>query len=75
MFKGYKIIDIFSREVVGHTVEDREADHLAVDMFEAAIAKHRAPAVVHADSGAAMKSTLLRDTLAEHGVELSHNRP
>lgn len=75
VFKGYKIIDIFSREIVGHTVEDREADHLAVDMFDTAIAKRGAPAVVHADSGAAMKSNLLRDTLTRHGIKLSHNRP
>lgn len=75
VFKAYKIIDIFSRDIVGHTVQDREANHLAVTMFEAAIAKHGAPAVVHADSGPAMTSNLLRDTLTEHGVELSHNRP
>ncbi|WP_105567866.1 DDE-type integrase/transposase/recombinase [Microbacterium halophytorum] len=74
-FKGYKIIDIFSRDIVGHTTENREADHLAVAMFDAAIARHGAPAVVHADSGAAMRSNLLRDALTEHGVTLSHNRP
>ena len=75
VFKGYKIIDIFSRQVVGWRVEDREADHLAVDMFAAAIAEHGAPQVVHADSGAAMTSNMLRDYLSEQGVELSHNRP
>ena len=75
VFKGYKIIDIFSRDIVGHTTENREADHLAVAMFETAIATHGAPAMVHADSGASMRSTLLRDTLTEHGVTLSHNRP
>lgn len=74
-FKAYKIIDIFSRQVVGWRVEDREADHLAVGMFETAIATHGPPAVVHADSGAAMKSNLLRDALTDHGVTLSHNRP
>ncbi len=74
-FKAYKIIDIFSREVVGWRVEDREADHLAVDMFETAIATHSPPTVVHADSGAAMKSNLLREALTDHGVTLSHNRP
>jgi transposase InsO family protein len=75
VFKAYKIIDIYSREIVGHTVEDREADHLAVDMFQAAIAKHGPPQVVHADSGAAMTSNALRDALTGHGVALSHNRP
>lgn len=75
VFKGYKITDIYSRKIVGWRVEDREADHLAVEMFAAAIAEHGAPQVVHADSGAAMTSNLLRDYLQEQDVELSHNRP
>lgn len=75
VFKAYKIIDIFSRQVMGWRVEERETDHLAAQMFTTAISEHGAPAVVHADSGAAMKSNLLRDTLTAHGVELSHNRP
>lgn len=74
VYKAYKITDINSREIVGHRVEHREADHLAVDMFETAIAQHGAPAVVHADSGAAMRSGALRETLEQYGVELSHNR-
>jgi transposase InsO family protein len=74
-FKAYKIIDIFSRQIVGFRVEEREADHLAVDMFATAIAAHGAPTVVHADSGPAMKSNLLREFLSRHRVELSHNRP
>lgn len=75
-FKAYKIIDIFSREIKGWRVEEREADHLAVEMFATAIAAHEAPTVVHADSGAAMKSNLLRDFLVDdHHVTLSHNRP
>ena len=75
VFKGYKITDIFSRKIVGWRVEDREADHLAVQMFTAAITVHGAPQVVHADSGAAMTSNLLRDYLHDQGVKLSHNRP
>ncbi len=75
VFKVYKIIDIYSRRIVGWRVEDREADHLAVDMFQAAIEEHGAPKVVHADSGAAMKSNLLRDLLTEAGIEVSFNRP
>lgn len=75
VFKAYKITDIYSRKIVGWRVEDREADHLAVEMFTAAIDQHGPPRVVHADSGAAMTSNLLRDHLHEHDVELSHNRP
>lgn len=76
VFKAYKITDIFSRQIVGWRVEDREADHLAVEMLQGAIAAHGAPQVVHADSGAAMRSNVLRDYLQdEQGVTLSHNRP
>jgi putative transposase len=75
VFKGYKITDIYSRQIVGWRVEEREADQLAVDLFRAAIAEHGAPQVVHADSGPAMTSNLLRDYLHDHDVALSHNRP
>ncbi|WP_157073435.1 DDE-type integrase/transposase/recombinase, partial [Kribbia dieselivorans] len=70
VFKAYKITDIFSRKIVGWRVEEREADHLAVDMFNTAIATHGAPGIVHADNGAAMTSNLLRDHLATHGIEM-----
>lgn len=75
VFKAYKITDIYSRQTVGWRVEEREADRLAVEMFAAAIVEHGAPEVVHADSGAAMRSNALRAALTEHGVRLSHNRP
>lgn len=75
VFKAYKITDIFSRQIVGWRVEDREADHLAVEMFTDAIAVHGAPGTVHADNGAAMTSNRLRDYLNKHNIALSHNRP
>lgn len=74
-FKAYKIIDIYSREIVGYRVENREADHLAVEMFHQAIVERGAPKVVHADSGSAMRSNQLKEFLTRHGTELSHNRP
>ena len=76
MFKAYKITDIFSRQIVGWRVEDRESDHLATQMFQETIATHGTPRIVHADNGSAMTSNLLRDTLKHHhGIELSYNRP
>ena len=42
-FKAYSIIDIYSRKLVGWRVEDREVDHLAVEMFEPAFAEHGLP--------------------------------
>jgi putative transposase len=74
-FKAYSIIDIYSRMIVGWRVEERECDELAKEMFEDAFARHGLPAVVHADSGPAMRSTVVKDLLAEHGVGQTHNRP
>ena len=74
-FKAYSIIDIFSRKMVGCRVETREADVLAVDMFQTAIVEHGAPNIVHADSGPSMRSNALKDFLTAEGVEQTHNRP
>lgn len=74
VWKAYKITDIFSREIVGWRVEAREADHLAVEMFQTAIIHHGIPDIVHADSGPSMRSNLLATFLGEYGVKLSHNR-
>ena len=74
-FKAYSIIDIFSRKLVGYRVEDREVDDLAVEMFHHAIAREGIPDAVHADSGPAMRSTVLKDYLGDLGVTQTHNRP
>ncbi len=74
-FKAYAVMDIYSRKVVGHRVEEREVDQLAVDMFTDAFGVHGIPDAVHADSGPAMRSTLLKDLLGDLGVTQTHNRP
>jgi putative transposase len=74
-FKAYSIIDIYSRKIVGWRVEDREADDLAVQMFQHAFARHGPPRAVHADSGPAMRSNALKDLLADAGIDQTHNRP
>jgi putative transposase len=74
-FKAYSVIDIYSRKIVGWRVEERECDDLAVAMFETALAGHGLPAVVHADSGPAMRSTVLKDLLAGLEIGQTHNRP
>jgi transposase InsO family protein len=74
-FKAYSILDIYSRKIVGWRVEDREVDDLAVDMFQTAFGVHGIPQAVHADSGAAMRSTVLADLLANLDVAKTHNRP
>ena len=74
-FKAYSIIDIYSRKIVGWRVEERESDHLAVEMFQTAFRQHGTPRFVHADSGPAMRSGALADLLEEHNVTKTHNRP
>ncbi|BBZ17051.1 integrase core domain-containing protein [Mycolicibacterium gadium] len=64
-----------SRKIVGWRVEQRESDDLATQMFQTAITTHGSPAVVHADSGPAMRSTDLKDLLADLGIAQTHNRP
>lgn len=74
-FKAYSIIDIYSRMIVGWRVEERECDDLAVAMFADAFTGHGPPAVVHADSGPAMRSTVLKDLLGDLDIAQTHNRP
>ncbi|ULN43377.1 DDE-type integrase/transposase/recombinase [Mycolicibacterium crocinum] len=74
-FKAYSIIDIYSRKIVGWRVEERECDDLAKQMFETAITTYGAPSVVHADSGPAMRSAVLKDLLADSAIAQTHNRP
>lgn len=74
-FKAYSIIDIYSRKLVGHRVEHRETDDLAVEMFQTAFGRHGLPDAVHADSGPAMRSTLLKDLLGDLDIAQTHNRP
>lgn len=72
---AYSIIDLYSRMIVGWRVEEREIDRLAVEMFQQAFATHGHPQVVHADSGAAMRSGALSDLFSARGIKRSHNRP
>lgn len=74
-FKAYSIIDIYSRMIVGWRVEERECDDLAEQMFIDTFDRHGLPAVVHADSGPAMRSTVLKDLLGDRKVGQTYNRP
>jgi len=74
-FKAYSILDIYSRKVVGWRVEEREVDDLAVDMFERAFSIEGIPGAVHCDCGPSMRSTVLKDVLADLDVTQTFNRP
>jgi transposase InsO family protein len=74
-FEAYSIIDIYSRKLVGWQVEGREVDDLAVEMFQDAFTREGLPKVVRADSGPAMRSTVLKALLADLKITQTHNRP
>lgn len=74
-FEAYVVIDIFSRKIIAYRVEEREEDELAREMFLQAIAAEGAPVVVHSDGGPSMTSSVLQQTLVDHGIEVSKNRP
>jgi len=74
-FKAYSIINIYSRKLVGWRVEDREVDDLAVEMFQDAFAREGLPDAVHADSGPAMRSTVLKDLFTDLKITQTHNLP
>lgn len=75
IFYAYVVMDVFSRKVVAVAVHSKQCERRAVELFDQAIAAFGAPAVVHADNGATMKSGLLRDVLHGHGVTLTFGRP
>ena len=77
-FHLYVILDIFSRYVVGWMIADRESKQLAARLIEETCEKQRVIAsqlTIHADRGAAMKSKLVAQLLADLGVTKTHSRP
>jgi transposase InsO family protein len=74
-FKGYSILDVYSRKIPGAAVHDREQEDLVIEMFDRAFAEHGAPKYLHADNGSVMTSQKVQAFLAGHDVTMSHNRP
>jgi putative transposase len=74
----YVILDVFSRYVVGWTVQHRESAELAKALIAQACEQQnigRDQLTVHADRGPAMTSKPVAFLLADLGVLRSHNRP
>ncbi len=74
----YLVVDVFSRKVVGWSVELEESQDLAVDMIDAAIRGERVPEntlVLHADNGGPMKGSTMLATLQRLGIVPSFSRP
>ena len=74
----YVIIDIYSRYVVGWTVEERETAELATEFIDATISSEGIEAgtlKLHADRGTSMTSKSVAQLLTDLGVDRSHSRP
>jgi len=74
----YKILDVYSRYVVGWLVAYRESASLAQDLIAEACLKQEiihGSLTVHADNGSSMKSGTLAQLLTDLGVSKTHSRP
>lgn len=77
-YQLYVILDVFSRYVVGWTVQERESAALAEALISQARERQaigRDRLTVHADRGASMRSKPVAFPLADLGVAKSHSRP
>lgn len=72
----YVVIDLFSRMIVGWTVQDREDKHIAAQLMRRVLtAAGGTVLTVHSDNGGAMTSTTMTKALADHHVSQSLIRP
>jgi putative transposase len=74
----YVILDIFSRYVVGWTIQHRESAHVAEQLIAQAIEQQDVmpgQLTIHADRGSSMRSKPVAFLLADLGVTKTHSRP
>ncbi len=72
------ILDVFSRYIVGWTVQQHENAELATALIEQATEQQQiTPRILtlHADRGAPMRAKLLAQLLEDLGVTKTHSRP
>lgn len=77
-FYLYVIMDVFSRYVVGWTVQHSEAASVAQELITQAITQQGiepGQLTIHADRGNAMRSKPVAFLLADLGVTKTHSRP
>ena len=77
-FYLYVILDIFSRYVVGWTIQHRESAEVAKQLIAQAVEQQGiAPRqlTIHADRGSSMRSKPVAFLLADLGVTKTHSRP
>lgn len=72
----YLIIDLYSRMIVGWSIQERENKLIAAQLMGAVLAQAGGSiTTVHSDNGGAMTSTTMRKTLRAHGAAQSLIRP
>jgi putative transposase len=77
-YKLYVTIDLFSRLVVGWTVQHKEDEDIAKEFHRQNFIRHGigpGDLTLHSDRGAAMVSKTVHDLLLDLGVTRSHGRP
>ncbi|MFT4101780.1 MAG: integrase core domain-containing protein [Burkholderiaceae bacterium] len=77
-FHLYVILAIFSRNVVGWMIAERESAPLAEQLIEQTVLRHgiaRDTLTLHADRGSSMRSKPVADLLIDLGVAKSHSLP
>jgi putative transposase len=73
---AYVIIDVFSRKIVGWTIEDHESDECAHTLFRRVLrGRLIKPVFIHADNGNPMRGSTLGVLLDDLGVMRSYSRP
>ena len=77
-FYLYVILDVFSRYVVGWTIQHRESAQVAKQLIAQAIEQQGitpGQLTIHADRGSSMRSKPVAFLLADLGVTKTHSRP
>ncbi len=74
----YKIMDVFSRYIVGWMVAHRELARLAEDLIAETVLKQEivpGTLTIHADNGSSMTAATVGQLLLDLGVAKTHTRP
>lgn len=77
-FLLYKIMDVYSRYIVGWMVAERESEALACELISETILRQEivpGTLTLHADRGSSMKSNSVAQLLTDLHVNKTHSRP
>ena len=68
------IIDVYTREIVGHNLCDHLRSHANIKALRMALGKHPPPQIHHSDRGVQYTSNAYTNILKERGIQLSMGR-